>query len=71
MSGGWVCGRRVLLFGRVGEACVAGPGVARNGGCVWVSGWAARGEGHERGFRGGMCCVGVCVRLQRRLRCQL
>ena len=24
------------------------------------------GEGQARGLRGGMCCVGVCVRLQRR-----
>ena len=32
---------------------------------MWVSGWAARGEGHGRGLRGGMRCVGVCVRSQR------
>ena len=38
MSGGWVCGGRVLVFGRVGEACVAGPRGARDGGRVWVSG---------------------------------
>ena len=56
----------MLLFGRVGEARVAGPGGARVGGREWVSGWAARGEGHERGLRGGACCVGVCVRSQRR-----
>ena len=56
----------MLLFGRVGEARVAGPGGARDGGRVWVSGWAARGEGHGRGLRGGVCCVGVCVRSQRR-----
>ena len=55
----------MLLFGRVGVAHVAGPGAARDGGRVWVSGWAARGEGHGRGLRGGVCCVGVCVRLQR------
>ena len=30
--------RRVLVFGRVGETCVAGPGDARDGGRVWVSG---------------------------------
>ena len=66
VSGGWVCGGRVLLFGRLGEACVAGPGDARDGWRVWVSGWAARGEGHGRGLRGGVCCVGVCVRSQRR-----
>ena len=38
MSGGWVCGGRVLVFGRVGEARVAGPGGARDGGRAWVSG---------------------------------
>ena len=52
VSGGWVSGGRVLFFGRVGEARVAGPGGARDGGCVWVSGWAARGKGHRRGLRG-------------------
>ena len=56
----------MLVFGRVGEARVAGPGVARDGGRVWVSGRAARGEGHGRGLRGGVCCVGVSVRSQRR-----
>ena len=56
----------MLLFGRVGEARVARPGGARDGGRVWVSGWAARGEGHGRGLRGGVCCVGVCVCSQRR-----
>ena len=38
VSGRWVCGGRVLVFGRVGEARVAGPGGARDGGRVWVSG---------------------------------
>ena len=38
VSGDWVCGGRVLVFGRVGEARVAGPGGARDGGRVWVSG---------------------------------
>ena len=33
-----MCGGRVLVFGRVGEACVAGPGGARDGGRVPVSG---------------------------------
>ena len=33
-----MCGGRVLVFGRVGEARVAGPGGARGGGRVWVSG---------------------------------
>ena len=35
-AGGCVAGR-VLVFGRVGEARVAGPGGARDGGRVWVS----------------------------------
>ena len=56
----------MLLFGRVGEARVAGPGAARVGGCVCVSRWAARGEGLGRGLRGGARCFGVGVRLQRR-----
>ena len=38
VSGGWVCGGRALVFGRVGEARVAGPGGARDAGRVWVSG---------------------------------
>ena len=38
VSGGWVCGVRVLVFGREAEASVAGPGVARDGGRSWVSG---------------------------------
>ena len=66
MSGGWVGGGRVLLFGRLGEARVAEQGGARVGGRVWVSGWAARGEGHGRGLRGGVWGVGVCVRSQQR-----
>ena len=61
-----MCGGHVLVFGRVGEARVAEPGGARDGGGVWVSGWAARGEGHGRGWCGGVCCVGVCVRSPRR-----
>ena len=66
MSGVWVRGGRVLLFRRLGEACVAGPGAARGNGRVWASGWVAGGERHVLGLRGGGCCVGVCVRLQRR-----
>ena len=53
------------LFGRVGEARVAGPGAARASGRVWAAGWVAGGEGQGRGLRGGGCCVSVCVRLQR------
>ena len=56
----------MLLLGQVGEARVAGPGGARVDGRVCVLRWAARGEGHGRGVRGGACCVGVCVRSQRR-----
>ena len=33
-----MCGGRVLVFGLVGEARVAGPGGARDDGRVWVSG---------------------------------
>ena len=36
-AGGCVAGV-CLVFGRLGEACVAGPGGARDGGRVWVSG---------------------------------
>ena len=61
-----MCGGRVLVFGRVGEARVPRPGGARDGGRVWVSGRAARGERHGRGLCGGVCCVGVCVRSPRR-----
>ena len=60
-----MCGGRVLVFGQVGEARVAGPGGARDGGRVWVSRSAARGEGLGRGLCGGVRCVGVCVRLPR------
>ena len=63
MFGGWVGGGRVRLFGRVGEARVAGSGGARAGGRV-RAGLVAVGEGQGRGFRRGGCCVTVCVRLQ-------
>ena len=56
----------MLVFGRPGEARVAGTGGARDGGRVWVSGRAARGGGHGPGMRGGVCCVVVCVRSQGR-----
>ena len=65
VSGWWVRGGRVLLFARVGEARVAGPGDARDGGHGWVFGWAMRGEGYGQGLRGFVCCVGACVRSQR------
>ena len=55
MSGCWVRGRRVLVFGRVGEARVAGPGGSRDDWHVWASGWAAGGRGM------GGDCVGVCA----------
>ena len=38
VSGGWVCGGRVLVLVREGGACVARPGGARDGGRPWVSG---------------------------------
>ena len=66
MSRGWVRGGRVLLFRRVGEAHVAEPGGARDGGRVWASGWVAGGEGQGRGLRRGLGCVAVCVCLLRR-----
>ena len=66
MSAWWVRGGRVLVFGRVGEARVAEPGGSRDGGRVWASRWAAGGEGHGRGLRGGVCCDAVCVPSQRR-----
>ena len=76
----WVCaGCRVLGVvrgvGQVGlwracavvwEAPVAGAGGVCYGPRVWASGWAAGGEGHVRGLRAGVCCVGVCVRSQQR-----
>ena len=55
---GWVCGGRVLVFRRSGEACVAGPGVARDGGRVCVPGPGEQREG--RGM-GGDCAVGCAV----------
>ena len=55
----------MLLFGRVGESRVPGPRAARDSVGVLVSGRAGRGEGHGPGLRGGVCCVGVCVRSQR------
>ena len=57
----------------VGEARVAGPGAARDGGPVWVAGWGVGREGQERGLRGvgwgwvRVCRVGVWFRLQRRV----
>ena len=53
MSGGWVLGGRVLLFGQVGEARVAGPEGASVGGRVWRPG----GKQGERGM-GGDCAGG-------------
>ena len=62
------------LIGGMGEALVAGPGAARDGGRVWAAGWGVGREGQGWGQSGGvlgwirMCCVGVRVRLQRRAR---
>ena len=61
----------MLVTGRTGEARVAGPGAARDGGRVWAAGWVVGREGQERGQSGGVWgwvrlrCVGVRVRLQR------
>ena len=58
------------VIGRVGEARVAGPGAARDGGRVWAAGWGIGREGWGRGQRWGgggwvrVCCVGVRVCLQ-------
>ena len=66
--GGWawgsggVCEGRVRVTGRAG--CAVGRG-APCGGCVRVV-CGVGGEGQGWGLRGGVCCVGVCVRLQRR-----
>ena len=51
----------MLLFGRVGEARVAGPGAARVGWRVWAAGLEAGGKGHGRGLRGGGGVVSVYV----------
>ena len=72
MFGARVCGGRVWLFGRLGEVRVAGPGAARDSGRVPATGSGVGRKGQERGSCGGMwrwgrvCCVGGCVRLQRR-----
>ena len=72
MFGGRVCGGRVWLFWRVGEARVAGPGAARDGGLVLSAGCRVAREGQGRGSHGGLwgwdrvCCVSVCVHLQQR-----
>ena len=60
------------FFGRSGEARVAGPGAARDGGRVWTTGGGVEREGQGQGLCGGLsgwggvCFVGVSVRLQRR-----
>ena len=56
VSGGWLCGGRVLVFGRVGEARVAGPGVRA---MVGVCG--SPGEQREGRGMGGDCAVGCVV----------
>ena len=58
--------------GPMGEARVAGPGAARNGGRVWAAGWETRREGQRQGQSEGVwgwvrvCGVVVRVRLQQR-----
>ena len=51
-----------------GEARVAGPGAARDGGRVWATGWGMGREGQGMWGRVRVRCVGVRVRLQRRTR---
>ena len=61
-------------IGRVGEARVAGPGAARDGGRVPAAEWGVGREGQGRGQSGvvcgwvHLCCVDVRVCLQRRAR---
>ena len=55
----------MLLFGRVGEARVPGPGCAQWWACVGLRVGSERG-GAWAGLHGGVCCVSVCVRSQRR-----
>ena len=51
---------------------MAGPRAARDAGRVWAAGWGVARKGQGRGQGGGfwgwvrVCCVGVCVCLQRR-----
>ena len=71
MSGGWVRGGCVLLFGQVREARVAGPGVARVDGGVWASRWVAGGESRTRGCAGGLLCRCICPLAAARLCGQL
>ena len=42
------------------------PGMRAMVGACGPPGLVAGREGQGRGLRGGVCCVGVCVRLQRR-----
>ena len=50
------------------EARVRGPRAAREGGCVWATGWGVGREGQGVWGWVRMRCVGVGVRLQRRAR---
>ena len=69
MSGGWVFGGLVLVFGRVREARVAGPGGARDSGCAWVS--SERGGAWVGIVRWGVLCRCMCPLAAARLLGQL
>ena len=66
-----MCGGRLLVFMRVGEAGVAGPGGARDGGRVWVSGMSSERGGAWAGIVlwGVLCCC-MCPLAAARLRGQ-
>ena len=58
MLGVRVCGGRVWLFSRMGEARVAGSGAARDGGRVWATGRGVGREGQGRGLCWGSVVLG-------------
>ena len=67
--GGWACGSGGVCGGSVRVTGPGGCAVGRGvpcGGCVRFAGWGVGGEGQGRALRGGLCYVGVCVRLHRR-----
>ena len=62
--GPWRAWAVVLAGGR--GSCRGARGRARWWACVGLQVDSGGGEGQGRGLRGGLCCDGVCVRLQRR-----
>ena len=72
VSGGRVCGGHGWLIWRLGEARVAGSGVARDARRVWAAGWGVVRNPQGRALLEVMwcwvrvCCVAVCFRLQER-----